>query len=270
MPGVPPKLMQRLEAALNLSKRRVQSIIQESARVNRVTRDIAAFIVAGDNGVSYDRFASPEQMAILRGVPVHTPVSAPLASAAPSAPPRVSRVTAKTRSIKTTKNNSVFVVHGRDAQLNEDIFSFLRALNLNPLEWSQAVKATRGANPNVTDVVKNALKSAQGIVVMFSPDEEARLKRKFRGDRDSSELEGQARLNVIFEAGIALGAHEEKTLLIEVGYVRKISDIAGMHIPRLTDSAPSRKEFAERLRDKLGLKVDMSGTSWLSVGKFNR
>jgi predicted nucleotide-binding protein len=270
MVGVPPKLMQRLEAALNLSRRRVQAIIQESARVNRVARDIAALIVAGDNGVSYDRFATPEQMAILRGVPVHTPVTAAPPAAPASAPPRVSKTSAKTRSIRTTKNNSVFVVHGRDAQLNEDMFQFLRALNLNPLEWNQAVRATRGANPNVTAVIKNALKSAQGVVVMFSPDEEARLKKKFRGDRDSSELEGQARLNVVFEAGIALGAHEDKTLLIEVGYVRKISDIAGMHIPRLTDSAASRKEFAERLRDKLGLKVDMSGTSWLSVGKFTR
>jgi predicted nucleotide-binding protein len=226
--------------------------------------------VAGDNGVSYDRYSTPEQMAVLRGVPVHTPVIAPPAAAPPSARPRVSKGKAKTRTVRTTKNNSVFVVHGRDAALNEDMFSFLRALDLNPLEWTQAVRATKGANPNVTLVVKNALKTAQGVIVMFSPDEEGRLKTKFRGKHDSTKLEGQARLNVIFEAGIALGAHEDKTLLVEVGDVRKISDIAGMYIPRLTDSAASRKEFAERLRDKLGLKVDMSGTSWLSVGKFNR
>jgi predicted nucleotide-binding protein len=262
--------MERLQSALNLSKRRVQEIIQESARVNRVPRDIAALIVAGDNGVSYDRFTTADQMAILRGVPVHTPVTAPPRAAHASTPPRVARAKAKTRSVKTTKNNSVFVVHGRDTQLNEDMFSFLRAINLNPLEWTQAVKATRGANPNVTQVVKNALKSVQGVIVMFSADEEARLKKKFRGRNDSVGLEGQARLNVIFEAGIALGAHEAKTLLVEVGDVRKISDIAGMHIPRLADSAASRKEFAERLRDKLGLKVDLSGTSWLSVGKFKR
>jgi predicted nucleotide-binding protein len=270
MAGVHPKLMERLQGALRLSKRRVQELIQESARVNRVTRDIAAFIVAGDNGVSYDRFATSDQMAILRGVPVHTPVMAPPAASPASAPPKAAKAKAKTRTVRTTKNNSVFVVHGRDTALNEDMFSFLRALDLNPMEWTQAVRATRGANPNVTQVVKNALKTAQGVIVMFSPDEEARLKTKFRGKHDSTKLEGQARLNVIFEAGIALGAHEDKTLLVEVGDVRKISDIAGMHIPSLTDSATSRKEFAERLRDKLGLKVDMSGTSWLSVGKFNR
>jgi hypothetical protein len=162
--------MDRLESALKLSKRRVQALIQESARINRVPRDIAAFIVAGDNGVSYDRYATSDQMAILRGVPLHTPVLAPAAASPASAPPRAAKSKAKTRTVRTTKNNSVFVVHGRDTALNEDMFSFLRALNLNPLEWTQAVKATRGANPNVTQVVKNALKSAQGVIVMFSPD----------------------------------------------------------------------------------------------------
>lgn len=209
-------------------------------------------------------------MSVLRGVPVHTPVMAPPATAPVTTPPRVAKSKARTRTIKTTKNNSVFVVHGRDDQLREDMFNFLRAIGLNPLEWSQAVKGTRGANPNVTLIVKNALKAAQGVIVMFSPDEEARLKAKFRTRSDSGKLEGQARLNVIFEAGIALGAYEEKTIFVEVGYVRRISDIAGMHVPRLTDSAASRKEFAERLRDKLGLKVDLSGTSWLSVGNFKR
>ena len=105
---------------------------------------------------------------------------------------------------------------------------------------------------------------------MFSPDEEARLKAKFRTPRDSKSLEGQSRLNVIFEAGIALGAHPEKTLLIEIGHVRAISDIAGMHIPGLTNDATSRTELAERLRKKLKLKVNTTGKYWLTIGNFSR
>jgi predicted nucleotide-binding protein len=270
MPAVDPRLMVRLEKSLSLSKRRVQELVQESARVNRVTRDIAAFIVAGDNGISYDRYASAEQMAALRGVPTHTAV---VTTPAPTpAPPRIAAKTSvKTRTIKTTKNNSLFVVHGRDTKLNEDMFSFLRAIGLNPLEWNQAVKQAKGANPNVTDIVKTALKSVQGVIVMFSPDEEARLKAKFRDPKkDSMSLEGQARPNVIFEAGIALGAHHEKTLLVEVGDVRKISDIAGMHILSLSNSASSRKELAQRLKDKLKFSVDTTGNSWLTVGNFDR
>lgn len=267
MPGADPRLMVRLEKALRLSKRRVQELVQESARVNRVTRDIAAFIVAGDNGISYDRYASSEQMAILRGVPTHTAVT-PTATPVPTKAPPKSSVT--TRRIKTTKNNSLFVVHGRDTRLNEDIFAFLRAIGLNPMEWSQAVNAAKGANPNVTDIVKGALQKVQGVIVLFSPDEEARLKSKFRNSKDAKSLESQARPNVIFEAGIALGAHHEKTLLVEVGDVRKISDIAGMHIVRLSNSATSRKELALRLKNKLKFKVDTSGDSWLTVGDFDR
>jgi predicted nucleotide-binding protein len=266
MSAVDPRLMLRLEKSLNLSKRRVQELVQESARANRVTRDIAAFIVAGDNGFSYDRYATTEQMATLRGVPTHTAV--PILAA--PVPTRAAKSIVKTRTIKTTKDNSLFVVHGRDTQLNEDVFSFLRAIGLNPLEWGQAVKRVKGANPNVTEVVKTALQSVQGVIVMFSPDEEARLKTKFRNSKDSKTLEGQARQNVIFEAGIALGAHPEKTLLVEVGDVRKISDISGMHILHLSNSATSRKELAQRLKDKLRFKVDLTGDSWLTVGNFKR
>jgi predicted nucleotide-binding protein len=262
--------MQRLEALLGLSKRRVQELIQESARVNRVTRDIAALIVAGDNGVSYDRYATPEQMSILRGVPTHTPVSLSPSSTSASTPPKASKTAVKTRTISTTKNNSLFVVHGRDTRLNEDMFAFLRAIGLNPREWTQAVRVAKGANPNVTDIVKGVLKDVQGVIVLFSPDEEARLKAEFRSPRDSKKLEGQPRQNVTFEAGIAIGAHQEKTLLVEVGHVRQISDIGGMHILRLNNSPSSRKELAQRLKDKLKFKVDTTGDSWLTVGNFDR
>ncbi|WP_244485273.1 nucleotide-binding protein [Pseudolabrys sp. Root1462] len=267
MAAVDPRLMVRLEKALGLSKRRVQELVQESARVNRVSRDIAAFIVAGDNGISYDRYASAEQMAVLRGVPTHLAVP-PTAKAVPIPPP--TKPTVKTRTIKTTKNNSLFVVHGRDNQLNEDMFAFLRAIGLNPMEWNQAVKAAKGANPNVTEIVRGALQKVQGVIVLFSPDEEARLKSKFRGPKDEKSLQSQARPNVIFEAGIALGAYQEKTLLVEVGDIRKISDIAGMHILQLNNRATSRKELAQRLKDKLKFKVDTSGNSWLTVGNFDR
>jgi hypothetical protein len=34
----------------------------------------------------------------------------------------------------------VFVVHGRDEKLRSDMFGFLRALGLNPIEWREAVR----------------------------------------------------------------------------------------------------------------------------------
>jgi predicted nucleotide-binding protein len=267
--SVGEKILLALEKKLGLSRSQVNRRISDEATTKHLPRKLAAISLASQNRLPIHRFASDDDLAQLRGLPV------PSKSVVTVAPDTISTTTVRatarvSRPIKETKNNTIFVVHGRDHKLNEDMFNFLRALGLNAIEFTQAISETAGANPNITKVIKGALKRAQGVLVMFSPDEEARLKAKHRGDRDSKKLEGQSRLNVIFEAGIALGAHPEKTLLIEVGNVRNISDIAGMHIPRLTNEATSRKELAQRLRKNLKLKVNTTGDYWLKVGNFSR
>lgn len=270
--SVSGKLLVALEKKLGLSRRQVNRRISEEAAVKHLPRRLAAISIASQSRLPIHRFATDEELAELRGLPAPSRpiITAALPNKIEIMPVRPSSGRTNSRPIKQTKNNTIFVVHGRDYQLNQDMFTFLRALGLNAVEFSQAINATAGANPNITKIVKGALKRAQGVLVMFSPDEEARLKTKFRTSKDSRKLEGQSRLNVIFEAGIALGAHPEKTLLVEVGSVRNISDIAGMHIPRLTDDAASRKDLAERLRKKLKLKVNTTGDYWLKVGHFSR
>lgn len=83
-------------------------------------------------------------------------------------------------------------------------------------------------------------------------------------------LDGQPRPNVIFEAGLALGAHSEKTILVQVGDIRDISDIAGKHMLHLANSPASRKSLALRLQDKLKFKINIAGDVWLDVGNFDR
>lgn len=154
------------------------------------------------------------------------------------------------------------------------MFAFLRSIGLNPLEWSQAIKGARGANPHVDEIIHDAMDKVQGVLVMLSPDEDARLRLKFCSPSDKKKglgkLDGQARPNVIFEAGLALGAHSKKTLLVQVGDVRDISDIAGKHLVYLSNEATSRKELAQRLKTKLKFNVDTSGDQWLKVGDFER
>lgn len=262
---IPEGLRNAIKAKLGkVTPRHVNRLIANIAAEELVSRKAAALLLARKLKINFTRFATKEDLAEMKG---HT------IAAATIEPERVAEPPIKLpgpKPVRTTKDNSLFVVHGRDKRLTEDMFAFLRAIGLNPMEWSQAVNHARGANPNVTDIVKGALKKVQGVIVLFSPDEEARLKKKFRGAGDSANLEGQARQNVTFEAGIALGAHHEKTLLVEVGSLRPISDIGGMHILRLTNSAASRKELASRLKNKLKFKVDTSGDSWLDVGNFNR
>jgi len=270
--AVGEKLLLALEKKLGLSRSQVNRRIADEANKKHLPRKLAAISLASQNRLPIHRFATDGELAQLRGLPAPSPpvVSTAIPDKIETMPTQRLASRPSSRPIKQTKTNTIFVVHGRDHKLNEDIFSFLRALGLNAVEFSQAIADTAGANPNITKVVKGALKRAQGVLVIFSPDEEARLKAKFRTLRDSTSLEGQSRLNVIFEAGIALGAHPEKTLLVEVGHVRNISDIAGMHIPRLTNDPTSRKDLAERLRKKLKLKVNTSGDYWLKIGDFSR
>jgi predicted nucleotide-binding protein len=272
--SVDPRLMRYLENRTALSKRHLQRLITDTANSRHVSRHVAALLVASELKVGYQRFASEDDLAAMRAV-----TSGAIGALSPVAPSQPRQVASsrpnpsRAPAIKNTRDNSLFVVHGRDGDLTASMYQFLRALGLNPIEWSEAIRAAKGANPNVGEVIDTAMKKVQGVLVMFSPDEEAKLKTKFCNEKDRKNnehrLAGQARPNVIFEAGLALGAYPKKTILVEVGDVRKISDIAGKHMVHLNNGVPSRKELAQRLQ-KLGFRVNMIGKDWMDIGDFRR
>lgn len=163
---------------------------------------------------------------------------------------------------------SVFVVHGRDEEIRKSMFNFLRALGLNPMEWSQAVQATGEPSPYIGTILDTAFSKAQAIVVLFTPDEEARLRDGLCSpDEADGKLSHQARPNVLFEAGMAMGRYPKRTVLVEVGKLRPFSDIGGRHVIRLDNTPQKRKELAQRLKSA-GCQVDTSGNDWLSVDSF--
>jgi hypothetical protein len=251
----------------DISPRHVNRLIAAIASDQLVSRRAASMLLARKLGVNFSKYADADDRAEMRG---HTVNQAQLEE--PPAPALASpvRETVKLK-VKPAKNNTLFVVHGRDTKLNEDMFGLLRALGLNPIEWAKAVAKTKGNNPDVDKIIGGQMKTVQGIVVMISPDEQAKLKAKFSDPTVPSErtLQDQARPNVLFEAGWAFGAYPDKTLLVRVGNTRPISDLGGKHIMKLTDTPASRKEFAQRLK-KMKFKVDTEGTSWLTEFKFNR
>lgn len=163
----------------------------------------------------------------------------------------------------------VFVVHGRNAAARDAMFAFLRSLGLKPIEWDQAVALTGKGSPYIGEVLDVAFDEGQAIVVLLSPDDIAYLRREFASGDDDPELEplGQARPNVLFEAGMAMGRNADRTILVELGNLRPFSDVGGRHAIRMTESPQSRKSLAERL-NTAGCAVDTSGTDWLTVGDF--
>lgn len=171
--------------------------------------------------------------------------------------------------VTAERSRKVFVVHGRNEAARVAMFTFLRSIGLSPIEWSQAIAMTGHASPYVGDVLDVALETAQAVVVLLTPDEIAWLRAEYAdGDEDpEASPSAQARPNVIFEAGLALGRAPERTVLVEFGKVRQFSDIAGRHVVRVSDSVASRQEIAARLRTA-GCAVDLTGIDWHSAGDF--
>ena len=155
----------------------------------------------------------------------------------------------------------VFVIHGRNEKIRAAMFQFLRAIGLEPLEWNQAKMLTDVASPYIGDILNAAFNNAGAIIALFTPDDEAKLKDEFinpGGDEIEKTFKGQARPNVIFEAGMAYAFKQDKTILIEVGDIKPFSDISGRHIFKWDNSARKRSELIDILGN-IGMAVETEG-----------
>lgn len=164
----------------------------------------------------------------------------------------------------------IAVMHGRDAAARTAVCNFLRRLRLEPLEWDDLVNLTHEAAPYNGQAVAAAFKVAQAVVVVLTPDDIGFLHPSMRDGHepeDDREPTGQARLNVVLEAGMALQSHPTRTVLVEIGRTRAISDLAGRNAVRLDGSAATLNSFATRLEQARCL-VDRRGNDWLEAGEF--
>lgn len=275
MPPINAELLGRIRKKLAISERRAYELVAGRAGETHLPRHLAAVALAADLGINTNKsaYATDEERAQIRAAARAVTVAQPVRQLpAASAPMRsgTRRPGAKNpRSAR--KSNSVMVVHGRNTRLRGAMYSLLRALGLEPIEWSHAVNATKKGAPFVGEVLNAAFRQAAAVVVLLTPDDEARLKSEFLKPSDPNyerELTGQARPNVLFEAGRAFGSHPDSTILVQIGEVRPFSDAAGIHIVHLGNDPQSRTDLANRL-ETAGCAVNKSGTDWLSEGDFS-
>jgi predicted nucleotide-binding protein len=172
-------------------------------------------------------------------------------------------------SVPDVNPRDVFVVVGRNNEANKAMFTFLRAINLKPMEWSAAIAATGSGSPFIGNALDAAFAKVQAVVVFMTPDDIAQLRPEYASGPSDPEVTPtpQPRPNVLFEAGMALGHHPNRTILVELGSLRSFSDIAGRHTVRIDNSAEKRSELANRLKNA-GCAVDTSGPDWFSAGDF--
>jgi predicted nucleotide-binding protein len=257
-----------LAKKLSITMRSVNRRIKYKEDATLQPRHVAALMVAAEAGLSVKKYASAEELAELRAAqggsqsPVHAAQSAAVPSQASPAPRRRAAVAAP-RQASRKKGRDVMVVHGRDEKMKDAIFAFLKALDLRPLEWTSGIRETGSANPSVQQIVDALFGKASAVVVLLTPDDEARLRPEFREPHDPPHevnLTGQARPNVLFEAGMAISSHPDRTVMVQIGEVRPFTDIGGSYITHMNNSLAKRKELVAKLGNACA--VDTSNDDW--------
>jgi predicted nucleotide-binding protein len=194
----------------------------------------------------------------------HTSISGRLASAKPPeapdrqqaateheqaalpAPPADMRVSADP--MDTARN--VFLIHGRDSNLAASFRDLLQAMGLRPLEWETLVRATGHTAPPIGEVIDTAARLAQATLVLLSPDDivEPHPDVALDSPRQERSRAGQPSANVLIELGMALAATPERTILVEVGPLMPITDLAGLNVIRFDGSPRAVKKLLNGLK----------------------
>src|ERR1700676_247276 len=273
---------EKLKKKLSIQTRRVNEIIRDKESSTLLPRRPAILPLAADTNISISRKATPEQLSQLRAVKTGAAPLVPSPAAAGSPAPRArsaraaptKKVAAKRRQTVPRKGmdrKAVFVVHGRNVSVKKGLFSFLRSIDLKPLEWKKAIEGTRKTNPTIQEILGFAFSHAHAVVVLLTPDDDVQLRKEFRKPTDppyEAVVVGQARPNVLFEAGMAMGRSPDPTLLVEGGDLKHFSDIGGRHVTRLGNDTERRGELIVKLKNA-GCEVDDSGSDWYSEGDFS-
>ena len=132
-----------------------------------------------------------------------------------------------------SKLRRAFIIHGHDLDARDELAQFVRAAGLDVLHFDLA-ESDAGRIETILSKVRNGIRDADVVIVLLTPDEQAAFHNPRTGDymersARKEELGGwQPRPNVLFEAGVAIGVAESKTILVKLGPVREISDLGGL------------------------------------------
>ena len=173
------------------------------------------------------------------------------------------------QSTQPTDDTAVFVIHGRDNEAKEAIWSFLADLGLHALDWEGLVSETGSGTPYIGQILDVAFQLAKAVLVLLTPDDCVKLHPALVEIGEESyelQLSGQPRPNVLFEAGMAFGFNPSRTIIVEIGVTRPISDLRGRHTVRI-GTQDTLKALAGRLKSA-GCNVEPESDAWLNVERF--
>lgn len=269
MARINPALLDAIAKKTKLKSAQVYARIQKMAAEQFLPRNLAAIRVAAEAGVNINRYATHDELAQLRSADPAIPQSV-RTKVGPAIAHEGEKKPKKDRRGLNRTPNAVFVVHGRDNDARQAMFTFLRSIGVTPIEWTSALKMTKKAAPYVGEILDAAFARARAIVVLMTPDDLAQMRQELLLPSDKPyerTLTGQARPNVIFEAGMAFATHPDRTVLVQLGSIREFSDVAGRHVVHMSNEFAKRQELATKLQNS-GCEIDTTGTDWAKAGDF--
>jgi len=265
-------LRKAIEAKTGFTPQHVNQLVRAKMQTDRLGRDHASMSVALDKKINVNKYVDDADWTVLRGITAAAPTQPAAPSAAPAAAPRTRAIAPNQRAKRqsTKSGRTVMVVYGRDGRAKQAMFEFLESLDLKPMSWTQGISQTKIANPTVRQIVDALFDKAVAVVVLLTPDDLAQLKPEFHKKSDPAyekELTGQARPNVLFEAGMAMSSHPDRTVMTQIGNVKPFTDIGGIHITHLNNTIDTRRELATKLTNAK-CQVDMDDDKWRTAGDF--
>lgn len=143
-----------------------------------------------------------------------------------------------------------FLVHGRDHAAADWLRDCLEDLDILVIQWEDALILTGSGSPYTLDIVKSGMSESDVAVILFTPDEEVKLREELHGDKSDYDCGMQSRPNVWIEAGMAIALSREHVILVELDGCRPASDLYGLHFLRYSKNV-DRYQFLVQLENRL-------------------
>ncbi len=159
----------------------------------------------------------------------------------------------KNEEIFKNPNNKVFVVHGHDSELKNDIDIFLRDIGLDPIILH------RQADEGLTIIEKFEKHSEVSYAfILLTPDDVGMTVSKYEKHKKGDDYELRARQNVIFEFGyFAAKLGRRNVCCIYKEGVTLPNDISGLLYKKVTDTIDSISyEIIKELK-ATGIRVEI-------------
>ena len=125
----------------------------------------------------------------------------------------------------------VLLIHRNDSFGVKEVGRLVESLGLQPVLWQQALDRAGLRSPSVVDRFRSCLDTAQAVIVVFEGGP------------------GESKANLAFEAGLALGLAESRTVIVQLGDQSPPQDLEAVNILRLRNTEESITALSSALRN---------------------